>query len=301
MTSRLNAALWHQYQGMHIFPVQEYEKTPHVTTPPYTLKWGDVATTDGNRAHIWWTQWPLANIGVAVKPSGLLVVDCDVQKCPRQLTGECKHRQHITSRYAYLHELFGDTVDALGDLVFDQVCQRYGGDWEYVQSTYRVATGSGGQHYYFKWPEGVQASQASLVNGILDVRCNGGTRGGYVLGAGSETHAGPYTAVVYGAPILPAPDWLVQLCTEKPRTEWATNADEYMRPAIANYTGLQDAVLYAPPGNRNNCLHWAALCMVSDGASEQECQDVLGESAKSAGLTDVETRDTIRSAYQRRR
>src|SRR5690242_3161911 len=32
---------------------------------------------DESTIRAWWAQWPNANLGIALRPSGLLVVDCD--------------------------------------------------------------------------------------------------------------------------------------------------------------------------------------------------------------------------------
>lgn len=272
-------------RGFHIFPVQDGEKTPHITTPPYTLKWSEVATNDLATVIRLWTQWPLANIGVACKPSGVLVVDCDI---PKQEYALAK------TKLAYMHEAYGPLVD--GDSVFNELCHRYGGDWDADSATYCVATGSGGLHYVYRWPAWLQASQASIVKGVLDIRCNGGDRGGYVLGEGSETAKGPYVRKSRTTDILDAPGWLVELCKERARV--APAASPYEKGGSVNYGGLAEAVAYAPEGNRNNCLLWAARSMCSDGASQEECLDVLGEAARTAGLTELEIRDTIRSSYR---
>jgi hypothetical protein len=273
-------------KGFHIFPVEDFGKTPHTTTPPYTIKWSDVATNDLNVVLRLWNQWPEANVGVACKPSGLLVVDCDIPKTQYALS---------KTKLAYMHEAFGPLVD--GESVFNEVCHRYGGDWAEVESTYCVSTGSGGLHYYFRWPSWLQASQASIVKGVLDIRCNGGERGGYVLGEGSETTKGPYVRRSKGVDVLDAPDWLVELCKERARPSQPA-ASPYEKGGSVNYGGLAESVAYAQEGNRNNCLLWAARSMCSDGATQEEAMEVLGEAARTAGLTEIETRDTIRSAYR---
>ncbi|MET9890590.1 bifunctional DNA primase/polymerase [Streptomyces sp. NPDC006465] len=75
-----------QQQGFHIFPCNEagtrcpqsgdvIDKQPHLLTPskPYKIRWGEEATNDLNRVIEVWSWSPAANIGVACKPSGLLV------------------------------------------------------------------------------------------------------------------------------------------------------------------------------------------------------------------------------------
>lgn len=275
-------------RGFHIFPVQDGMKTPHFTTEPYTIKWSDVATNDLATVIKLWTQWPLSNIGVACKNSGILVVDCDIPKQEYALV-------KAAPKLAYMHDVYGPLVD--GDSVFNEVCHRYGGDWDEVQSTYAVATGSGGIHYYYRWPAWLQASQASIVKGVLDIRCNGGERGGYVLGEGSETAKGPYVRRSKGVDILDAPGWLVELCKERTRTA-PSGGSPYEKGGSVNYGGLVDTVAYAVEGNRNNALLYCARAMCSDGASLEEAQTILGEAARTAGLTELETRDTIRSAFR---
>lgn len=291
-------AVKHAMAGLHVFPVEPMEKTPARLYPdrskedaPWTIKWSECATRDVGRVIDMWTRNPEANIGVACKPSGLLVVDCDRPKRAYQLRG---------TPYEHLHDILGPLVD--GESVYDQVCQRFGGDWTEASDTYQVATGSGGRHFYYRWPYGVQSSQASIVKGILDIRGNGGERGGYVLGGGSETTSGTYVAVGDLANIAPAPTWLVALCREQthaPRNvQPRSSRDAYDRPTALSYRGLVDAVMYAQEGNRNNALLWAARQMCTEEVSEDECQEALGEAARIAGLTALETRDTIRSAYR---
>lgn len=277
-------------RGLWVFPVQDGEKTPHVTTPPYTLRWSEVATNDLATVVKLWTQWPMANVGVACKPSGILVVDCDIAKREYVLT---------KTKLAYMHDVYGPMVD--GESVFNEVCHRYGGDWDEIESTYVVSTGSGGKHYYLRWPPWIQASQASLVQGVLDIRCNGGEKGGYVLGEGSETAKGSYVRYSRGLTLLDAPDWIIAMCRERARPTRPNTASPYEKGGSLNYGGLVDSVAYAGEGNRNNALLWAARAMCSDGATEEEAQDILGEAAATAGLTEIETRDTIRSAFRLQR
>lgn len=279
--------------GFWIFPVQDGEKTPHVTTPPYTLRWSECATNDIRRVVDFWTRWPDANIGVACAPSGLLVVDCDRPKHAYQLEGKCCNSHPPSPVWSPLHKVLGPMVD--GESVYDAVAWKYGRDYPEQHGTYSVRTGSGGRHFYYRWPDGCRASQSSIVKGILDIRCNGGTRGGYVLGAGSVTTSGRYVAL---APpvcaVQPAPAWLVELCKEREPHP----VPEYMRPTSGNCAGLQDLVMYAPEGTRNDRLNYAAYKLRCEGNTEEECHAKLDEAAAVAGLTDVETRDTIRSAFR---
>lgn len=55
----------------------------------------------------------------------------------------------------------------------------------------------------------------------------------------------------------------------------------------------------ADEGTRNGALFWAACAARSDGFSLDEAQTELGRAASEAGLTALEARRTIRSAYER--
>lgn len=284
-------------RGFHIFPCnpvgttdpetgKNIEKMSHLIRPgkPYKMRWGEAATTDLDRVIAWWTHSPRANIGVACKQSQLMVVDCDMPK---------KEYQLADTPWGYMHDKLGPLVD--GADVLREMCARFGDTYERFEQTYRVCTASMGLHLYFRWPQGVKASQASPVPGLVDVRCNGGNQGGYVLGAGSETSKGLYVEENQ-LPIADAPAWLVELCRERPKA--AKVKPLFSQPSGGGYTGLRDAVRLAQEGNRNNCLLWAARSMCEDGASQEECEDLLIPAAMESGQAEREARDTIRSAYR---
>lgn len=287
--SRLGAAARAVSRGFHVFPCEPGDKTPHKIRPdaPYTIRWGEAATNDMRKVVEWWTYSPDANIGVACKPSGIMVVDCDMPKVENQLAD---------TPWEFLHEELGPLVD--GADVLRAMCGRFGDDYARLERTYRVCTASLGLHLYFRWPDGVQATQASPVQGLLDVRCNGGQFGGYVLGEGSEIVKGPYVAE-NDLPIADAPAWLVELCREQPK---AAKVKPHFSTATATggYSGLVETVRYAQDGNLNNSLLWAARSMCEDGATEEECVDLLApvyvECDGRGG--ERQAMSTIRSAYR---
>lgn len=285
-------------RGFHIFPVEPGDKTPiriyqerSKEDAPWTVRWSEIATNDVDKVISWWTYAPMANVGVACKLSSLLVVDCDVPKKDGLLKD---------TPYAQLHEIMGPSVD--GETLYDAVAQRYGGVPAVAEAfdTYSVDTGSGGLHLYYRWPDDVQASQASIVNGVLDVRGNGGERGGYVLGEGSQTVSGGYVRRS-GRPVREAPAWLVELCKDRPRHA-PNNAPTsvFSRPRIPNFGGLVATVRSAPDGNLNNALFWASRAACQDGLNEEECADLLGPVYCELGGKggDRQARQTIRSAYR---
>lgn len=287
-------------RGWHVFPVnpagtrcpqsgEVIDKQPHLITPgqPYKIRWGEWATSDLNRVIEAWTYSPDANIAIACAPSDLLVVDCDIAKEKYALHG---------TPYEDLHDTLGPLVD--GHDALRALCERHDGDWEELNDTWAVTTGSLGLHLYFRWPPDLKASQASPIRGLIDVRGNGGDRGGYVLAAGSVTTKGPYAAE-NDLPVRDAPRWLIELVREKPRP--ARPEPLFAQPRRAgNRSGLVDLVRNAAPGNRSNSLFYAARCYCSDGVAIETAVDELG-----AAYTDAHGRGghrqaeaSIRSAYR---
>lgn len=287
----LGDALKAAQRGWHVFPVQPGGKTPHLIQPdePYQIRWSQEATTDVAKIVSYWQWSPSANIGIACAPSNLFVVDCDLPKAEYQLKG---------TPFAGLHETWGPLVD--GTDVYRALCERLGIGWDEANGTYRVCTGSMGCHYYYRWPTGIKASQASIIKGLVDVRGNGGDRGGYVLGAQSLTDKGPYVAE-NDLPVADCPPLLVQYLTDGARDVTPASLSDFVRPSgTGTITGLEAAVLTAPEGNRNNALLWAARAAANDRMPMQEVIDVLGEAYRmnngDGGYRQAE--QTIRSAYR---
>lgn len=257
-------------RGFYLFPVEPGGKTPGrmypdrpVSEAPWTLRWSEVATNHIPTIIQWWNAEPRYNIGIAVKPSGLIVVDCDVSP----------------------------SYD--GYLQFVDLASEYDPEW-YLKETYMVRTGGGGLHIYWKWPASIQASQSGFCPNV-DIRSNGGQRGGYVLAAGSITTKGAY-AVEEDHPIANAPSWVIELARERPRP--AVERPRFAQPGSVSFAGLQTAVAVAVESNRNQVCFWAARSMCEDGASLDQAIDLLVPAASTAGLPERETIATIRSAYR---
>lgn len=281
----IEAALKAQSRGLHIFPVSPRGKTPY----PGIGSWGETATNDLARITYFWTQVdPNANIGVACKPSELLVIDLDQAKEPWNLRG---------SDWAYLHDAYGMFVS--GEDVWDEMNFKMSKGSGDAMQTYSVRTGSGGLHLYYRWPKHwPRISQASPIKGVVDVRGNGGQYGGYVLAEGSVTDSGPYDASEsrHGPQI--APEWIRRLVAERPAQPKIHRQSGIRQPGAISWSGLVDSVRNAGEGNRNNALLWAARAMCSDGAPLEECKRELSPAAESAGLPYFEIERTIESAYR---
>jgi len=102
------------------------------------------ATKDRAQVESWWAQYPSANIGIATGGiNGLLVIDVDVK--------------HDQGKYG------------------DESLKALESELEELPETWVAITGSGGLHYYFRYPEGhdIRNSASQLAQDI-DIRAQGG-------------------------------------------------------------------------------------------------------------------------------
>ena len=105
---------------------------------PRPAKWPTAGTTNPDQIKKWWKQWPNANVGIVTgQPSGVFVLDFDVRNGGRE------------------------TLESL--------CREF----PEIQDTFRVKTGGGGWHLYFRNPEGGVKTDSGVLPG-MDVRGNGG-------------------------------------------------------------------------------------------------------------------------------
>lgn len=131
------SALSYAENGWLVFPLKPRAKEP-ITEHGFKD-----ASADPAIIKRWWLDHPDANVGIVTgRTSGLVVIDFDPRK------GGDVH--------AFMRE-YGDAISGL----------RYG----------KVATGGGGQHWYFRYPERGFGSRKDIVKGV-DVKSDGG----YVVG-----------------------------------------------------------------------------------------------------------------------
>lgn len=280
-----HAALQAAASGLFVFPVDEGDKRP-ATVRTRRIKWGSTATRDPKAIQAFWSHRPDCNYGIACKPSGLLVVDCDMPK-----------------ESSVLPSMFRRPGVGVGEDVLASICEDLG--QPFPHDTLMVRTPSGGAHYFFRNVDDVPLRQTSPVAGWIDVRGNGGDMGGYVLGPGSSLPAGKYR-VENRAPIQRAPQWLLAICTEpperpkpeyRPRPSGQPLSSGDMGPN--SMVGLLNSVRGSQEGNRNNALMWAACKCAEEGVMLSVALSELGDAAREAGLDSSEIEPTIRSGYRR--
>ncbi len=168
--------------GFHIFPIVAGKKAP-----PCFKDWQASATRDPKLIASTWDAMPNANIGISTSKFGddeaLLVIDVDVK-------GKKNGEQSLLRL-----ELEG---------------------WE-LPDTFTQRTPTGGRHLVYRVPAPVRQGVNVLGDG-LDIR----SAGGYVVGAGSTTDAGAYSAD--DARIECAPLWLIERCGAAKSAEVRPNA-----------------------------------------------------------------------------
>ncbi len=184
----------YQHNGWRVIPIIPAGKRPPMHS------WQTIATTDTNTIHQWWLgQYADHGIGIATgQESGVFVLDVDVSE--------------------------GKT----GDETLHELEQTHGP----LPDTATVLTGSGGVHYYFQHPEGIEIRNDAgrKLGPGLDIR----GEGGQVVAPPSVHQSGNPYAWVGGepAPVAPAPEWLIELITAQPEpthqpvTRVSSNADE---------------------------------------------------------------------------
>lgn len=128
----LDAALSYLAQGWHVFPIHRGSKAP------LTPQGHHNATTNEDQVREWWSIWPDANVGIALNPSGLYVLDID---CKKGAKG-----------YESLAELEAD------------------GPFPRAAT---VNTPTGGMHIYFRRPEGLPACRVIGFKPGLDLLGDG--------------------------------------------------------------------------------------------------------------------------------
>lgn len=300
--SPLEAALAYAALGLPVFPVAPVDRRSgacgckdgpaceSVGKHPL-VRWTDKASTDPGQIAKWWRGWkPDANIGMPTgRRSGLIVVDIDPQ-----------HGGHLTR--AALEK-----------------------EGKVFPPTLAARTRSGGWHFAYQAPEGVQVpNTTAALAGVgatpgIDVRGDGG----YVIVAPSIRPIDPDPrtgALRFGRyawalqyTLAPAPSWVV---TPKARPERRIDGPESQptsrdRPgpdphkrAAAALAGEVRRVSDSRDQGRNNALFQAAANLfeiVNAGyLNEAQVRAELTAAACAVGLGEGEIRQTLDAQWRRK-
>ena len=289
----LTMALAEAGRGHYVFPVTLYDKTPH----PDVSSWSSWATCSSREIR---RNWPDdgANVAIACKPSGLLIIDTD------------------------------NHGGADGIKAWTQLCEENepDGDWP---DTRIVETPTGGLHFCFINPDPSRYGNGTgtLPEGI-DVRGGGNGHGGYVLAVGSVVDRRAYEGkpelqalvgdgkpyVVYNdAEVIKPPGWLTVLLERTARPPGSmSGTDTTGMWFTAKLTDAQledhlkrtiDRILTEPEGKRNSLLYWAAKRFgraVALGRFDyQAAWDELEDAGRQAGLDEDEIKPSIGSGFRK--
>lgn len=301
-TDLLAAALTAASHGWPVFPLRPNDKRP--ARPDHTAERCDRrdprcrsghqgfeprATTDPDRIRRGWLR-PF-NVGIAMGPAGLVVVDLDIPKPGEETPPEAWRIDGVHT----------------GEDVLAVLAERAGQSLAELYDTYTVRTGRGGRHLYFTPPAGARLTNTGAKLGwLVDTRAHGG----YVVAAGSVVAGHPYT-VAYDAPVAPLPAWLFQQLetpAEAPRAPLTIGLAAGRHSAYLTATLSREAehVAAAPSGQRNHALYIAAqnLGQLVAGASltADEVTDLLEQAAAGhvarGAFTAHEARRTIASGLR---
>jgi hypothetical protein len=176
--ARPEAVLKSAADGFPVFPLRSDTRTPCAKA------FWEFAATDANDVREMWLEQPEGwslDWPVGISTTGFMVLDVDM-----------KNGKNGLADLAELEQLHGE-----------------------LPPTRTVRTHSGGRHYYFRLPDGMEIAQ----------RCGLGTSKGldlkgyhnYVVGPGTVTEKGRYELVndVKMADLPLAPEWLLALCDQQ--------------------------------------------------------------------------------------
>lgn len=218
-------------------------------------------------------SWSLMNaftvgLGLACGPTGLVVIDCDVDKT----TGE-----------------------PVGYERFMALCSAN----SYLADTLQVGTPSGGTHFYFTQPPGEEIrNSASKLAPKVDVRGHGG----YVVAPGTMLGSSVYQAWDE-VPIRPLPPWLTGALRRPKESPITSNhrlsfGEGYGEAALRNEV---EKILATAEGGRNHQLNESAYNigqLIAIRAVELDrARDILYAAARQIGLTHRETHRTLLSGF----
>jgi hypothetical protein len=231
------------------------------------------ATKDPATIKDWWQDHPSAMLGLPTgKTSGIFALDIDVKSGQPGLESLKK----LEAEYGPLPE------------------------------TKRTRTASGGLHYLFRHPAGLNlGNTAGKLGTGLDTRGDGG----YIIVPPSKSVAGEYRFENPGTPLADVPQWLVDLLPKRDSSQATPfESSKSSRSEVSPYVesalkGECGTVALAAKGNRNATLNAAAFALgqlVGGGELDRATvESRLLDAALRCGLPEAEARKTIQSGLSK--
>jgi hypothetical protein len=236
---------------------------------PLIRGWPEKATADRAQWRAWLTRWPRAALALLTGPeSGTLALDIDAPTDGRP-----------------------DGFAALARLEVERGP---------LPSTATASSPSGGRHFFFRWPAGVERIASKPLAAGVDIK---GTAGLVTLPTGRRTPGRTWLRhPSEGLAELPR-SWLAALLPPPPpppprRFEHRRHDGRYLEAALAR--GF-DRVASAAIGTRNSVLNATAWALARLDVPADAIRDVLVSAAVVAGLGRAEAEATVRSALRARR
>lgn len=270
--STLDIALKYAELGFPILPLVPNNKMP-VKSEDFSRGF-HTATTDQSIIADYWLSSEQAissNIGIRTgKESALVVLDIDV------------HKEDGFKSLETLEKHFGK-----------------------LPETFRVRTASGGEHIYFKYPDGVTIDrQINRFKGIDIISDNS-----YIVAPPSIVKNSPYQVISGDITILAElPDFLLKALSisrdnhSTQKNRMPQNAPENTRKVKYTATFLKDMVAGATEGNRNDFLmRFVAKCLSlgTDLETIYTLLLVVNENFIDAPLSDDEVNTIFKSMVKK--
>ena len=248
-------------KGIPVFPLKPGTKEPAVSGGLHA------ATSDPDAVRAWWNKWPDANLSIPTGPhTNVWVLDIDGAEGEASLS-------------------------------------RLEGEHGPLPDTSGTVTGTGGRHLYFAWPtDGPEIrNSAGRIGQGLDVR---GAGGSIIVPPSIHPNGRPYRWTGTDRGFADAPAWLVEVAAPPPpaRTDPSPVDGDISRYAAAAITDELNRLAEATEGHRNDQLNRSAFAVASfvraGVAPEDWARALLEERAVGIGLSAIEARGTIDSAFK---
>jgi KaiC/GvpD/RAD55 family RecA-like ATPase len=237
-------------RGWYVFPLEPGGKRPLATLVRHGK---DDATLDETVINNWWFQYPNANIGIACEPSGLVVLDVDVN----------------------------DYVDAQGIKQTKKGWESLAEIKKDLAETLIAQTAGGGVHIYYRVDDGERLQKINFRPG-LDLIGKG-----YVVAPPSRSADGRPYAWIQIAEVATIPPMLRHYATLEKEVIQRKDLEER---APIGHGGRNNALYRLGAALRDTGIGRDALANAMHCENQQRCQPPLGDSELKAVIDSVMTR-----------